>query len=86
MKRIYKVYKKTVSIVNETPTAMYENLVGSRKGFLLESYDKNYDRYTFLGEPEELISSEGGVACHHKKERGARGAQGQSVSAVKRIL
>ena len=41
MKRIYKVYKKTVSIVNETPTAMYENLVGSRKGFLLESYDKN---------------------------------------------
>lgn len=33
MKRIYKVYKKTVSIVNETPTAMYENLVGSRKGF-----------------------------------------------------
>ena len=85
MKRIYKVYKKTVSIVNETPTAMYENLVGSRKGFLLESYDKNYDRYTFLGEPEELILG-GGVACHHKKEWGARGAQGQSVSAVKRIL
>lgn len=86
MKRIYKVYKKTVSIVNETPTAMYENLVGSRKGFLLESYDKNYDRYTFLGEPEELISSEGESLGHHKKERGARGAQGQSVSAVKRIL
>lgn len=32
MKRIYKVYKKTVSIVNETPTAMYENLVGKQKG------------------------------------------------------
>ena len=86
MKRTYKVYKKTVSIVNETPTAMYENLVGSRKGFLLESYDKNYDRYTFLGEPEELISSEGESLVDHKKERGARGAQGQSVSAVKRIL
>lgn len=86
MKRIYKVYKKTVSIVNETPTAMYENLVGSRKGFLLESYDKNYDRYTFLGEPEGTDLLGGGVACHHKKERGARGAQGQSVSAVKRIL
>ena len=86
MKRIYKVYKKTVSIVNETPTAMYENLVGSRKGFLLESYDKNYDRYTFLGEPEELISSEGESLVITKKERGARGAQGQSVSAVKRIL
>ena len=49
MKRIYKVYKKTVSIVNETPTAMYENLVGSRKGFLLESYDKNYDGIRFWG-------------------------------------
>ena len=44
MKRIYKVYKKTVSIVNETSTAMYENLVSTesgipKKGFLLESYD-----------------------------------------------
>lgn len=66
MKRIYKVYKKTVSIVNETSTAMYENLVrgengnAKKKGFLLESYDKNYDRYTFMGvEPEEIITSEG---------------------------
>lgn len=64
MKRIYKVYKKTVSIVNETSTAMYENLVSTesgipKKGFLLESYDKNYDRYTFMGvEPEEIITSE----------------------------
>lgn len=67
MKRVYKVYKKTVSIVGETPTAMYENLVGRndqsegapKKGFLLESYDKNYDRYTFMGaEPEEIITSE----------------------------
>lgn len=60
MKRILKVYKKTVSIVNETSTSMYENLVGTKKGFLLESYDKNYDRYTFLGaEPEEIITSDG---------------------------
>lgn len=64
MKRIYKVYKKTVSIVSETSTAMYENLVSTesgipKKGFLLESYDKNYDRYTFMGvEPEEIITSE----------------------------
>ena len=60
MKRIYKVYKKTVSIVNETSTGMYRNLVGEKKGFLLESYDKNYDRYTFFGkEPEEIITSRG---------------------------
>lgn len=39
---------------------MYENLVGKKKGFLLESYDKNYDRYTFFGaEPEEIITSRG---------------------------
>ncbi len=59
-KRILRLYKKTVSIVNETPISMYERLVGGNKGFLLESYDKNYDRYTFFGpEPEEIISSSG---------------------------
>ncbi len=53
-----RVYKKTISIVNETPMEMYENFVGKKKGFLLESYDKNYDRYTFFGaEPEEIITS-----------------------------
>ena len=58
--RKLKVYKKTVSIVNETATAMYENVVGNQKGFLLESYDKNYDRYTLFGaNPEEIISSKG---------------------------
>jgi anthranilate synthase component 1 len=60
MKRVLKVYKKTVSIVNETAIGMYENLVGDKKGFLLESYDKNYDRFTFFGaDPEEIITSKG---------------------------
>ena len=44
MKRTLRVYKKTVSIVNETAIGMYQNLVGNKVGFLLESYDKNYDR------------------------------------------
>ena len=44
MIRNRKVFKKTVSIVNEKSTDMYESLVGDKKGFLLESYDKNYDR------------------------------------------
>ena len=39
MRRL-RVYKKTVSIVNETATGMYASLVGDKKGFLLESYDK----------------------------------------------
>ena len=60
MKRVYRVYKKTVSIVNETATGMYENLVGKEKGFLLESYDKNYDRFTLFGvNPAEIIRSKG---------------------------
>ena len=49
MKRIFRVYKRTISIVNETAIGMYQNLVGKKKGFLLENYDKNYDRYTFFG-------------------------------------
>ncbi len=60
MKRILRVYKKTVSVVAETPIAMFENLVGKKKGFLLESYDKNYDMFTLFGEePEEIITSQG---------------------------
>lgn len=60
MKRTLRVYKKTVSIVNETAIGMYEALVGKDKGFLLESYDKNYDRFTFFGaNPEEIITSKG---------------------------
>ncbi len=59
MRRL-RVYKKTISIVSETPMEMYENLVGKKKGFLLESYDKNYDRYTFFGaDPQEIITSKG---------------------------
>lgn len=49
MKQILKVYSKTVSIIEETAVDIYKNYVGSDKGFLLESYDKNYDRYVFLG-------------------------------------
>ena len=34
MKRRLRVYKKTVSIVNETAIGMYESLVGNKKGFI----------------------------------------------------
>lgn len=60
MKRVYRVYKKTVSIVDETALEMYQNLAGAGEGFLLESYDKNYDRFTLLGgKQEERICSKG---------------------------
>ncbi len=58
MKRLLKVYKKTTSIIDEKATDLYENLVGGGKGFLLESYDKNYDMFTIFGaEPDEIITS-----------------------------
>lgn len=73
MKRILKVYRKTVSIVKESSINMYENLVGKKKGFLLESYDKNYDRYTLFGaEPEETVTSRGNALV-------IRTAQGEEV-------
>lgn len=60
LKRVFRVYKKTVSIVGETPVGMYENLAGKGRGFLMESYDKNYDRFTLFGrEPAEMIRSNG---------------------------
>ena len=54
MKRKLHAYKKTVSIVNETAISMFEGIAAGKKGFLLESYDKNYDRYSFFG--IEIIS------------------------------
>lgn len=84
MKRIYKVYKKTVSIVNETSTGMYQNLVGNKKGFLLESYDKNYDRYTFFGaEPEEIISSKGNSLVITKRDGSKDVREGNPLELLK---
>ena len=55
-----KIYKKTVSIINETSVQVYQSLVGKENGFLLESYDKNNGRYTFLGKkPAAYVTSDG---------------------------
>ena len=84
MKRRLRVYKKTVSIVNETATGMYENLVGNNKGFLLESYDKNYDRFTFFGEnPEEIISSEGNSLVIQKNDGTKEIREGNPLELLK---
>ena len=82
-KRVLRLYKKTVSIVNETPINMYEQLVGKKKGFLLESYDKNYDRYTFFGpEPEEIISSRGNALVITKADGTETVYEGDRKSVV----
>lgn len=84
MKRILRVYRKTVSIVNETSTGMYENLVGKRKGFLLESYDKNYDRYTFFGvEPEEIITSGENTLIITKRDGSREVREGNPLALLK---
>lgn len=60
MKKILKAYKKTVSIVNETAIRIYESLGSEKKGFLMESNDKENGRYTFMGvDPQYIIRSEG---------------------------
>ena len=59
MKKILKAYKKTVSIVNETAIQIYESLGSDKKGFLMESNDKENGRYTFMGvDPQALVQSE----------------------------
>ena len=84
MKRRLRVYKKTVSIVNETAIGMYESLVGNKKGFLLESYDKNYDRYTFFGkEPEEIITSRGDALVIRRNNGTEEIRQGNPLERLK---
>ena len=60
MKKVLKAYKKTVSIIDETAIQIYESLGSEKKGFLMESNDKENGRYTFMGvEPQKLIQSKG---------------------------
>ena len=69
MKRIRRAYSKTVSIINETAVDIYHSFVGTQKGFLLESYDRNYDRYVFMGkDPEEIIQTEKNALIIRRKD------------------
>lgn len=84
MKRILRPYKKTVSVIKEKPTDLYRSLVGEKVGFLLESYDKNYDRYTFLGkEPEEMISSRGNALVIKKADGREEVREGNPLELLK---
>lgn len=84
MKRIFRAYKKTISIVNETAIGLYEGLAKNKKGFLLESYDKNNGRYTFFGtEPEEIITSKGNNLVIKKKNGSQKIMEGNPVEQLK---
>lgn len=85
MKRILRAYKKTVSIVNETAIGLYEGLAKNKKGFLLESYDKNNGRYTFFGvEPDEIITSRGNNLVIKKKDGNENVMEGNPVEQLKK--
>jgi len=83
-KRNLRIYKKTISIINETPIAVFESLGKENKGFLLESYDKDYDRYTFIGvNPEELIQSDKEGIVITKKDGTVEKIKGNPVDILK---
>ncbi len=82
MKRVYRVYKKTVSLVDETAAGMYQNLAGNKTGFLLESYDKSYDRFTVFGvNPEERTVFRNFVCRRQNTEK-----RGKPSGIAERIL
>ncbi len=84
MKRKLHAYKKTVSIVNETAISMFEGIGAGKKGFLLESYDKNYDRYSFFGiEPEEMITSRGNSLVIKRKDGSEEVREGNPLELLK---
>lgn len=83
-KKEKRIYKKTVSIIHETPIGIYESLGKEKKGFLLESYDKGYDRYTFIGvDPEEIIQSKGQSIVITKKDGSEEIIEGNPVDILK---
>lgn len=84
MKRELKAYKKTVSIVNETSVAIFEAMGNDKISFLLESYDKNHDRYTIMGvEPEELVQSDKMALIITKKDGTKLRLEGNPLELLK---
>lgn len=84
MKRKLRAYKKTVSIVNEKAISMFEGIARGKKGFLLESYDKDNGRYSFFGvEPEEIITSKGNSLVITKKDGTVEVREGNPLERLK---
>ena len=84
MKRRLRAYRKTVSIVNEKAISMFEGIARNKKCFLLESYDKEYDRYSFFGiDPEEVISSKGRSLTITKADGSVEVREGNPLELLK---
>lgn len=85
MKRVLRAYKKTVSIVDEAATDLYAGLAGDGIGFLLESYDKNNGRYSFLGTKPEAIVTSKGQSLIIRGEEGCEILEGNPMEQLKRF-
>ena len=84
MKRIRRAYSKTVSLIDETAVQIYQSFVGKKKGFLLESYDKNNGRYVFMGKnPEEDIKRKENRLVIEKQEGTTNQQSGNQVDHYK---
>lgn len=84
MKKILKVYKKTVSIVEESGVDIYENLGAKKIGFLMESNDKEKGSFTFMGvEPEALIQSKKNTLVITDKNGVSKVIEGNPVKLLK---
>ncbi len=85
MKRKLRAYRKTVSLVNEKAISMFEGIAREgKKCFLLESYDKDYDRYSFFGiDPEEVISSRGQSLVITKRDGTSEIREGNPLELLK---
>ena len=84
MKRIRRAYSKTVSLIDETAVQIYQSFVGKKKGFLLESYDKNNGRYVFMGKnPEEVIKSKENGLVIEKADGTTKELSGNPVDLLK---
>lgn len=84
MKHMKRVYKKTISVINETAIQIYESLVGKEKGFLLESYDKHNGRFVFLGkEPAAYITSKGNSLVITKRDNSVEVLEGNPMEQLK---
>lgn len=82
--RYLKAYRKTISIVDEKAMDIYCGLGRDRIGFLLESYDKDYDRYTFMGvDPEELVQSKGQSIVITRRDGSREVIEGNPVEILK---
>ena len=79
-----KVYKKTVSIVDESGVDIYENLGAKKIGFLMESNDKEKGSFTFMGvEPEMLIQSKKNALVITDRNGVSKVVEGNPVQLLK---